>query len=64
MMEQNSFYNILIQLTEELKSLWRIENHYQNDAATEEERIFWRNLKTDKENHIKELKRALKKYLE
>jgi hypothetical protein len=49
------------QLTIEQRSLWRIQNHYISESSTEEERVFWKNLVSEKENYIKELKELIKK---
>ena len=57
----NYLYNLMNQLTTEQRSLWRIQNHYINESSTEEERIFWKNLVSEKENYIKELKELIKK---
>lgn len=62
-MDNNHLYNLMTQLTQEMKSLWRIEKHYLGESESEEEKVFWRNMKTDKENHVKELKELLKKTL-
>jgi len=47
-------------MTTEQRSLWRIKKHYLEEAGSEEERVFWKNLINDKENHIKELKELIK----
>ncbi|MCB9809021.1 hypothetical protein H6776_01345 [Candidatus Nomurabacteria bacterium] len=62
-MDNNHLYNLATQLTQEMKSLWRIEKHYIEQSESEEEKVFWRNMKNDKENHIKELKELVKKAL-
>jgi hypothetical protein len=62
-MNNNHLYNLMTQLTQEMKSLWRIEKHYLEECEAEEEKVFWRNMKEDKENHIKELKELVKKTL-
>ena len=62
-MEQNNVYNLMHQLTQESKSLWRITNNYQNESLSEEEKAFWTKLATDKESHIVELKALIKKAL-
>lgn len=54
----------MTQMTTEQKSLWRIKKHYLDETSSEEEKVFWKNLINDKENHIKELKELLKKTLE
>ncbi len=51
------------QLTTEQKSLWRIENHYIEEAGTAEERSFWEELKENKKTQIKELKNLIKNNL-
>lgn len=62
-MDNNHLYNLMTQCTQEMKSLWRIEKHYMNESESEEEKVFWRNMKADKENHIKEIKELIKKTL-
>lgn len=47
-------------MTQEQKSLWRIKNSYIDEAASEEERVLWKKLAEDKENHIKDLREAIK----
>ena len=51
------------QMTTEQKSLWRIENHYIEEAGTAEERAFWEEMKEDKRAHIEELKELIKNTL-
>lgn len=60
-MENNHLYNLMHQLTQESKSLWRIKNNYTNESLSEEEKSFWTKLATDKETHITELKELIKK---
>jgi hypothetical protein len=62
-MDNNHLYNLMTQLTQEMKSQWRIEKHYLDEAESEEEKILWRNMKDDKANHVKELKELVKKAL-
>lgn len=62
-MEQNHTYNLMHQLTQESKSLWRIKNNYQSEAMSEEEKAFWTKLAQEKEGHINELKDLIKKAL-
>jgi hypothetical protein len=62
-MLDNHRYDLLLQLTQEHKSLWRIKNHYLNDAAgCPDCQAFWKKLESDKENHINELLALLKKH--
>lgn len=64
-MLNNHTYNLLLQLTQENKSLWRIKNEYQKDSeGCEECQNFWKKLEEDKENHIKELAELAKKHLD
>jgi len=58
-MEKNNVYNLMHQLTQESKSLWRIKHNYQQDAVGEEEKVFWTALEKDKESHIEALKRLI-----
>lgn len=52
----NNTYNLMEQLTEENKSLWRIKNNYKKDSAGDEEaKQFWEYLEKDKQDHIKRL---------
>ncbi len=52
----------MIQAVEEHKSLWRIKDDYMKDAEqSEESKIFWQKMLTDKEGHIRELKELIKK---
>ena len=62
-MEQNNLYNLMHQLTQESKSLWRINNNYLDESLTDEEKAFWKKLAEDKESHITELKSLIKKHL-
>jgi len=63
-MPNNNLYNLMLQMVQENKSLWRIKNNYLNDAADCEEcRNFWKKLEKDKEEHIKELEKLIKKYI-
>ncbi len=62
-MENNNTYNLMHQLTQESKSLWRIKNNYLDESLTEEEKAFWNKLAQDKESHIIELKNLIKEHL-
>jgi hypothetical protein len=64
MTQENNLYNLMTQLTQEAKSLWRIQNNYQTDAnGNEELSTFWTKLAADKEQHIQELKELIKKQM-
>lgn len=63
-MEQNNIYNLMNQITQESKSLWRIQNSYQQEASTEEQKAFWIKLATEKQAHLAEMKAFLKAELQ
>ncbi len=64
-MFSNHVYNLLNQLVEEHKSLWRIKHNYQEDAGDCSECAqFWQKMEQDKENHIAELEQLIKTHLE
>jgi hypothetical protein len=62
-MEPNNVYNLMHQLTQESKSLWRIQHNYMSEAVSDEEKSFWTTLAADKESHITELKALIKKMI-
>jgi len=63
-MLDNNTYNLMSQLTEENQSLWRFKNDYISDAAhCQECKEFWEKMVKDKEEHIKELVRLIKKHI-
>ena len=63
-MLDNNTYNIMAQMVEENKSLWRINNAYLKDAkGCGECQAFWEKLSKDKADHIQELKGLLSKHL-
>lgn len=63
-MQDNHFYNLALQLTEESKSLWRIKNHYKQDAAgCDACTTFWEKMEQDKEEHIREITELMKNHL-
>ena len=58
-------YNIMCQLTEESKSLWRIKKYYESEAGDCMEcQTVWNNMIADKERNITELKAMVKRHLE
>ena len=59
-MENNNIYNIINQMTQESKSLWRIKKMYLKEAKGSTMKAFWTKLAKDKEAHLKELKKMLK----
>ena len=63
-MTENHIYNLMKQMVQENKSLWRIKNNYIKDSGDCEEcQSFWRKMETDKEERIKELEWLIKKHL-
>ena len=63
-MLDNHIYNLMLQMTEENKSLWRMKNNYANDAGDCTDcKTFWEKMEKDKEDHIEELLGLIKKHL-
>jgi hypothetical protein len=59
-MLDNSVYNLIAQLAEESKSIWRIRNNYLKDSEGDAEaQEFWRSLEQDKQDHIRRLSELL-----
>lgn len=55
-MLNNHLYNLMAQLVEEHKSLWRIRNMYKEDAEDCAECLaFLEELEQDKEEHVQDL---------
>lgn len=59
-MEHNNIYNLMTQMTQESKSLWRIKKEYAKEAKSKELKVFWSKLAKEKEVHLKEMKALLK----
>jgi len=59
-MEHNNIYNLMTQMTQESKSLWRIKNNYITEAETEEMKAFWTKMAQEKEVHLRDMKTLLK----
>jgi hypothetical protein len=59
-MTENNLHNLMTQMVQEQKSLWRIEKHYINEAGTPEEKVFWEKLHEDKKQHIHDFKNLIK----
>ena len=60
-MKNNNLYNLMTQLTQEARSLWRIKNEYKKDAAKDKElAAFWAELAAEKEALIEDLKTVIK----
>lgn len=64
-MEDNHLYNLITQLHQEQKSLWRINKMYKDDAEDCDEcKKFWKKMEKDKEEHIEELKKLVSSHIE
>lgn len=63
-MLENHHYNLMKQLVQENKSLWRIKNNYKKDAGGCDTCLaFWDKMEKDKEEHVAELTELIKKHL-
>lgn len=63
-MMDNHLYNLMTQMVQEHKSLWRIKNQYVQDAdGCPECKAFWEKMVSDKEGHITELKKLIKSHM-
>ncbi len=63
-MHDNHVYNLMNQLVQEQKSLWRIKDDYKKDAGDCGDcGAFWEKMVKDKEEHIVELTALIKKHL-
>jgi hypothetical protein len=55
--ENNNLYNLMTQLIQEQKSLWRIQNDYLKDAGKDKElKQFWTEVAAEKQLLIEDLK--------
>lgn len=63
-MVKNTIYNLLLQIVEEHKALWRIKDEYMKDAKqTPDVKKMWLKIAKEKETHVNELLKLLKKHL-
>ena len=63
-MFDNHTYNLMNQLIQEHKSLWRIKNEYMKDSGDCEScKKMWDDLIEDKEEHIEELTELIKGHM-
>lgn len=62
-MTNNNLHNLMTQMTQEQKSLWRIEKHYIEEAGSDEEKALWEKMKEDKKKHIEDFQALIKKAL-
>jgi len=64
-MLENHAYNLMKQMVQEHKSLWRIKNNYKNDAGDCADcKTFWGDMERDKEAHIEKLSAMLKMHMD
>jgi len=61
---ENQAYNLVSQLTEESRSLWRLKNAYSRDADCNTCRVYFQKAIQEKEDAIAELRRLVKTHLE
>lgn len=60
-MINNHLYNLMLQLVQEQKSLWRIKNSYMKDHDNCSDcKVFWEKMLADKESHTEELMQLIK----
>jgi len=58
--DNNNLYNLMTQLVQEQKSLWRIQNEYSKDAAKDKElKGFWMEVAAEKQLLIEDLKAVI-----
>ena len=63
MESENHLYNVMTQLTQEMKSAWRIEKHYIIEAQSDGEQKLWERMLSEKKQDIESLKEILKQSL-
>ena len=62
-MLDNNTYNLMLQITQEQKSLWRMQRYYTSDAKDCLEcQKFWEKFMAQKEENIAEMKKLLEKH--
>ncbi len=63
-MLDNNTYNLLAQMVQENKSLWRIRDSYRKDAkGCPECEKFWDEMVKDKEDHVRRLEELVRKHI-
>ncbi len=64
-MKNNNLYNLMTQLTQESRSLWRIKNEYKKDSKKSKELTqFWLEVAKEKEVLIEDLKAVIRAEME
>lgn len=60
----NNLYNLMLQLTQEQKSIWRVRRYYIGDAGNCEEcKKFWQEFLSQKESNVAQMKDLIKKHI-
>ncbi|KKU10633.1 MAG: hypothetical protein UX65_C0003G0016 [Parcubacteria group bacterium GW2011_GWB1_46_8] len=63
-MFDNHVYNLMLQLVEEHKALWRIKRMYKKDSGKCKAcKVLWGKMEKDKLAHVKELQGMIKKHI-
>jgi hypothetical protein len=58
--DNNNLYNLMTQLVQEQKSLWRIQSEYTKDAGKDKElKSFWTEVAAEKQLLIEDLKAVI-----
>jgi hypothetical protein len=61
---ENHTYNLMAQMVEEQKSLWRIKRMYKKDAkGCKEDLAFWKKMEKEKEETLNELGMLLESHI-
>lgn len=63
-MLKNHVYNLMMQLVQENKSLWQINEHYSFDSDCDSCREFWGNLAAQKADTIRDLEEMISEHME
>lgn len=62
-MLENHLYNLLEQIVEESKSLWRVRTYKKDAGDCTQCQPFWDRVEKDKEQYISELNELIKNHL-
>ena len=63
-MYDDNLYNLMAQAVEESQSLYRIKNHYVEDAENCDQcSKYWKELIEDKEKHLEDLLKLIKNHI-
>ncbi len=62
MILRNNVFNLMNQMVQESKSVWRIKNQYMQEAIGNDELMaLWKKLESDKEAAVEEMQKILRK---